>query len=209
MGLFFNMTFFAIQSVILIGTFIFSFILYTRFVIFLKPKNRKLDINGEEIFSDDDEFIDQDRDSFDQKRDVIRRGFRSKYFAFNLKFIYLLVTNTVRTGTYVGLRMISIEKILDWIYIKPSIFYLTFATDMMILTGVLYFIYQSTELKEKYQPSTGDSDVLISSKVASIFPNTDGGPAQIDSPEDYGSVDGDKDLVNRSSGSSDEERNWQ
>ena len=139
LGYFFYMMNFFTQSLILLGTFIFSIILFIRLTMFLKPKNQVLDINGEEILSDD-EFIDQ-RDSFEQKRDVIRRGFRTKYLSFNLQFIYLLVTLAVRTFTYVGLRLVSKEKMFEWIYIKPSVFYLTYATDVMILIGVMYFIY--------------------------------------------------------------------
>ena len=34
-----------------------------------------------------------------------------------------------------------------WVYIQPSVFYLTFATDFMILFWVLNFIYRSAPLK--------------------------------------------------------------
>ena len=80
-------------------------------------------------------------DPFERKRDIIREAFRPKYLTFNLQFIYLLVTLTVRTFTYVGLRLTSAEKIFDWVRIKPGVFYLTYVTDFMILFGVLYFIH--------------------------------------------------------------------
>ena len=134
---------------------------------------------------------------------MIRRGFRPKYFSFNLQFIYLLATLTLRAGTYVGLRLVSVKKIFQWIYIEPSVFYLTYATDIMILAGVMYFIYQSAELKEKYKSNTGDS--IMNSSKPSIFPNVEGEAADGAVTPDYASVDGDKELVNRSSCSSEEE----
>ena len=79
---------------------------------------------------------------------MIRRGFQPKYPTFNLQFAYLLVTLTLRTFTYVGLRLTSREKILQWVRIKPSVIYLTYATDFMIVFGVLYFIYQAAPRKD-------------------------------------------------------------
>ena len=87
---------------------------------------------------------------FELKRNVLRKGFQPKYLAFNLGFIYLLVTLTVRTFTYVELRMTSVDKLLKWVYIKPHTFYLTYFSDIMIVFGVLYFIYQSAPLKERH-----------------------------------------------------------
>ena len=50
---------FALSALILIATFIYSFVLYARLAIFLKPKKsrRVLNSNGEEI-SSDDEYVD-------------------------------------------------------------------------------------------------------------------------------------------------------
>ena len=84
------------------------------------------------------------------KREVIRNGFRPKYFSFNVSFIFLLVTLTLRTGTYVGLRMVTLEKQFNWVYIKPAVFYLTFATNVMVLSYLINFIRRSAPLKEKY-----------------------------------------------------------
>lgn len=54
------------------------------------------------------------------------------------------MTLTLRTGTYVGFRLTSKEKIFEWTQIRPVVFYLTYATDVLIVCGVLYFIYVST-----------------------------------------------------------------
>ena len=78
---------------------------------------------------------------------MIRKGYRPKYLSFHLSFISLLVTLTVRTGTYVGLRLVSAEKMFKWVYIKPFVFYLTFGTDLLILFWVLNFISRSAPLK--------------------------------------------------------------
>ena len=123
------------------------------------------------------------------KRDVIRKGFKKKYFSFNVSFIYLLVTLTIRTFTYVGLRMTTREKLLKWVYIKPGVFYLTYVTDIMIVFGVLNFIYQSAPLKEK----DGEKS---SADPASIFPNAQGpgAPAQDQMLSPGYSSDGDKYL---------------
>ena len=46
--------------------------------------------------------------------------------------------------------MTSVKKLLKWVYIKPSVFYLIYFTDIMIVFGVLGFIYRSAPLKERY-----------------------------------------------------------
>ena len=60
---------------------------------------------------------------------------------------------TIRTGVYIGFRLTSEEKIFQWKLIRPCVFYLTYASDMLIVFGVLYFIWNSTELKSKYNRS--------------------------------------------------------
>lgn len=67
-----------------------------------------------------------------------------------MAWIYLLVTLSVRTFTYVELRMTSVDKLLKWVYIEPHTFYLTYFSDIMIVFGVLTFIYKSAPLKERY-----------------------------------------------------------
>ena len=110
-----------------------------------------------------------------------------------MSFIYLLVTLTIRTFTYVGLRMTTKEKLLKWVYIKPGVFYLTYVTDIMIVFGVLNFIYQSAPLKEK----DGEK---AKADAASIFPNPEGGaPPQDQMLSPNYSSDGDKYLDYRSS----------
>lgn len=156
---------FLIQTIILLATFIYSFYLYARLALFLKPESEEPEPGNEELGNigslqqeDDEYFADnqnnQDGDvaasAFERKRGIIRRGFKSKYLTFNLQFVYMLVTLTLRTGTYIGLRLVSAEKIFDWVRIKPSVIYLTFCTDFMILFGVMYFIYQAAPLKEQY-----------------------------------------------------------
>ena len=68
-------------------------------------------------------------------------GFRSKYFSFNLSFIFLLVTITLRTGIYICMCMVTLE--FDLFYTKPKVLYLTFATNLMVLFWVLSFIEEA------------------------------------------------------------------
>ena len=143
------------------------------------------------------------------KREVIRNGFRPKYLAFNVSFIFLLVALTLRTGTYVGLRMVTLEKQFNWVYIKPSVFYLTFATDVMILFWVLHFIYRSAPLKERYQNNSGMNNSAIgeNSQGGSIFPMPEGSDAEQEQTPSEGSIDGDKDLEENQSSSSGSSQN--
>lgn len=58
-GLIFYFINFILSALILIATFIYSFVLYARLAIFLKPRKsrRVLNANGEEV-SSDDEYVD-------------------------------------------------------------------------------------------------------------------------------------------------------
>lgn len=67
--------------------------------------------------------------------------------------MYLLFTLTLRTGIYLGLRLTSGQRMFEWTFISPSVFYLTYATDLMIVVGVMYFIYSSAPLKKHYSGS--------------------------------------------------------
>lgn len=93
---------------------------------------------------------------FERKRHIIRKNFRSKYLGFNLHFINILFVLTMRVGIYIGLRFVSREKLFEWTFIKPSVFYLTYFTDICIVAGVMIFLMSSTTLKSMYQ-KTGDS----------------------------------------------------
>jgi len=77
-----------------------------------------------------------------------------------MMFVLILVTLTLRTGVYVGFRLTSLDKIFTWTQIRPIIFYLVFVTDVLIVCGVLAFIYSSTTLKES----------TLSSVDSSVFP---------------------------------------
>ena len=61
-----------------------------------------------------------------------------------------MVTLTIRTVTYVCLRLLSSEKIIKWVYIKPSIFYLMFTTDIIIVGLVLFFIRESSPRRDSF-----------------------------------------------------------
>ena len=159
---------FLIQTGLLLGTFIYAFVLYTRLALFLRPDYDTNDgsTHRNSGYVDSATLASQDGDDdspFERRRDVIRRGFRPKYLTFNLQFVYLLVTLTLRTCTYVGLRLTSREKILQWVRIKPSVIYLTYATDFMIVFGVLYFIYQAAPRKDLAAGSDFSASSLLSS----------------------------------------------
>ena len=75
-------------------------------------------------------------------------------------------------------------------------FYLTFATDLMVLFWVLNFIGRSAPLKEKYQNKS--IDVVNES---SIFPHPTDSGSDIPKTPSEGSIDGDKDLEDNESSS--------
>lgn len=150
LGSIFYMINFFIQTLLLLATFVYAFVLYIKLALFLKPKARQYDANGNAVESgdDDDTYVDQNRDPFEVKRDTFRKGFEPKYLKFNLNFIILLVIFTVRVGTYVGLRLVTKERIFEWITIKPGVIYLSFVTDIAFLVWVLCFIVASAPLNE-------------------------------------------------------------
>ena len=78
-----------------------------------------------------------------------------------------MITLTIRTGIYVGLRLVSFKKMFDWVFINPAVFYLTYFTNLMILFGVIYFIYNSTSLKDRYK---SEKEIAANTSV-SIFPS--------------------------------------
>lgn len=136
---------FFLQSIMLLATFLFGWILFIRLFIFLKP-------DQEDTPENDDMFHDVNKSSFERKRDVIRKSFKPQFCRMNVVLLYLLFVLTIRTVTYVWLRLTSHEKIFDWLLIKPSTFYITYVTDVMITVGILLFVMGSTVLKEKYRP---------------------------------------------------------
>ncbi len=136
---------FFLQSIMLLGTFLFGWILFIRLFLFLRP-------DSEDTPENDDLFHDVNKSSFERKRDVIRKSFKPQFSRMNVVLLYILFVLTVRTITYVWLRLTSYEKIFDWLLIKPSIFYVTYMTDVMITVGILLFVVRSTTLKEKYRP---------------------------------------------------------
>lgn len=176
MGYVAYMAFFFCQSLVLLVTFVFAWVLYIRLALFLKPDSNATTSGSQ----DDDEFEDLNKSAFERKRDVIRKNFQPQYLRLNVVLLYLLLVLTIRTVTYFCLRLTSYEKIFEWQIIKPSVFYVTYVTDFMILVGVLNFIASSTPLKEKYQTAS------------SIVPDTAGNNAdQPGSEASDGSVDGD------------------
>jgi hypothetical protein len=105
----------------------------------------------------------------------------------NVALLYLLVVLTIRTVTYVCLRLTSYSRMFDWVLIKPAGFYVTYVTDLMILVGTLNFIVSSTPLKEKYQKGQPHLN-----SESSIFPDLPGSINQESrSPDSEESVDGD------------------
>ena len=176
---------FFLQSIMLLATFFFGWILFVRLFIFLKP-------DSDDTPESDDMFHDVNKSSFERKRDVIRKSFKPQFFRMNVVLLYILFVLTIRTITYVWLRLTSHEKIFDWLLIKPSIFYITYVTDVMITLGILLFVMGSTTLKEKYRPLEQQSEPSIF--PAQEFPNSEVGINQerrvIRSNSDS-SVDGD------------------
>lgn len=132
------MIFFFMQSLMLVGTLIWAYVLYVRLTLFLKPEK------------EDDDRYEVLRSSFEEKRANLRRAYNQghRYRNLNLLFVYYLVILTIRTGVYVGVRLTSAEKILRWTFIKPVAFYLTYSTDLLIVLGVLYFIVNSAPPKD-------------------------------------------------------------
>ena len=142
------MIFFFLQSAILLATFVSAFVIYYRLTSFLKPESPPAAaLEGVEEGSEDDAFVDQSKTPFEQKRSVIRNSYKPKYLGLNLAFAYLLVILTLRVGIYIGLRLTSTEKMFQWTLIRPVAFYLTYTTDLFIMTGVIYFVGKTTPLK--------------------------------------------------------------
>lgn len=56
----------------------------------------------------------------------------------------------MRVGIYVGLRLVSEEKLLEWTFIRPIVFYLTYSTDVCVVIGILVFLITSAPLKPEY-----------------------------------------------------------
>lgn len=134
----------------LICTFFWGWYIYIKLALFLNPSNLNVNADGDPVSEDDDQYIDQNRNSYEIKRDIIRKNFKPKYFSFNVQFVGLMLTMTIRTGIYVGLRLVSFEKMFVWTYIKPCVFYLTYVTNTAVIVYIMYFIYNSAPLKEKY-----------------------------------------------------------
>ena len=154
-GWVFYMIFFFAQVIMLIGTYIFAWTVYLRLIIFLKPKKQvlKADSTANEGFveheeEDDNYFSEPMGTQYEMRRQIIAEERRHQYRWLNILFIYILVTLTLRTFTYLGFRLTSKQKIFEWTQIRPVVFYLTYATDFLIVVGVLYFIYRTTESKD-------------------------------------------------------------
>ena len=155
LGWAFYMIFFFTQALLLIGTYVFAWYVYLRLAFFLKPAKSTAGpvYNQDGEYVQDDQFEDQNLSEYEKRRRIIAERFSPRYTWFNVVFAYILITLTLRTGTYVGFRMTSGEKIFEWKLIQPCVFYLTYATDVMIVFGVLYFIWSSTKLKSRYNRS--------------------------------------------------------
>eukprot|EP00354_Favella_ehrenbergii_P009100 CAMPEP_0170468148 /NCGR_PEP_ID=MMETSP0123-20130129/11440_1 /TAXON_ID=182087 /ORGANISM="Favella ehrenbergii, Strain Fehren 1" /LENGTH=145 /DNA_ID=CAMNT_0010734651 /DNA_START=964 /DNA_END=1401 /DNA_ORIENTATION=+ len=133
---------------------------------------------------------------YEKKRALIAQMFRPRYRWFNFVFAYILTTLTLRTGVYIGFRFVgnehitASEKIFEWSLIRPVVFYLTYATDIMIVIGVLYFIYTSTQLKTKYM-----DDIKITVTTTKNYASADNSAIQnVDGhgvASDESSLDGD------------------
>ena len=91
------MIFFFMQSLMLVGTLIWAYVLYVRLTLFLKPEK------------EDDDRYEVLRSSFEEKRANLRRLYSQghRYRNLNLLFVYYLVILTIRTGVYVGVRLTS------------------------------------------------------------------------------------------------------
>ena len=88
---------------------------------------------------------------------MIRRAYKGKYTDLNIHFAYLLFCLTLRTGIYISLRLTSVEKLFDWTFIKPAVFYMTYATDLLVVGGVMYFVMKTAPLKERYAKKATDT----------------------------------------------------
>ena len=141
------------------------------------------------MLSNDDLFTNQSKTPFEIRRSAIRHAYEAKYCDLNIHFAYILFCLTMRTGIYIGLRLTSCEKIMDWTFIKPVVFYLTYATDLLIVGGVMYFIVKTTPLKEKYAKTM---------TIDSPEPETNSPVNQINDDDENGSIDGDAQLLIRS-----------
>ena len=75
-------------------------------------------------------------------------------------------------------------------------FYLTFATNLMLLFWVLNFIGRSAPLKEKYKGRTSEV-----ANESSIFPQPTDSGSELPKTPSEGSIDGDKDLEENQSSS--------
>ena len=102
---------------------------------------------------------------FEKKRRIIAERFKPQYRWLNIVFAYIIVTLTLRTGIYVGFRMTSWEKMIEWTLIQPCVFYLTYATDVMIIFGVLYFVWNSTQLKSRYLSRNASAGIFPAAEV--------------------------------------------
>lgn len=65
------MTFFFIQTGMLIGTWVYAFIIYYKLATFLKPPS-EADIVDDHLSSHDDDYSDASVTEYQRKRDVIR-----------------------------------------------------------------------------------------------------------------------------------------
>jgi len=72
------------------------------------------------------------------------------------------------------------------------VFYLTYATDLLIVCGVMYFIIKTTPLKDKYTKATNSSDSRL---------ELDSPVNLINEDEENGSIDGDAQIRGRSNSS--------
>ena len=128
---------FSVQVVILFATWVSAIVIYVKLALFLKPEKQRTD----------DQFEPVRGTMFEQTRSLLRRQFQAKYLDMNLHFIVMIAILTIRTGTYAFLRLTSKEKLLEWTLIRPVVFYLTYATDLAIVGGVMYFVWKSTPLE--------------------------------------------------------------
>lgn len=143
---------FTVQVILVIATWFFSIFIYIRLAIFLKPETAmSVGPEGVQLTDDEDDmFENQNKTPFEVKRSMIRRQYESKYLDLNLHFIFMILILTVRTGIYVGLRLTSKQKLIEWTLIKPVVFYLTNVSDFLIVGGVMYFVMRTTPIKGQH-----------------------------------------------------------
>ena len=142
------MVLFFIQSVILVGIFIFAIVVYCRFASILRPSKKALGLLAG-VSVQDSRDDDEDEDDIYIKPEELaleayREAYRPNYFKNNIYIMVFLFLIAVRTGLYLYLRFNSKEALLHWDFINPIYFYIIFVNDTILTIGILYFIGSTT-----------------------------------------------------------------